>query len=229
MFDPGPRLRCAAELILPHKKIVDIGTDHAYLPTYLVLTGKSERVLACDIGVRPLENARKTVNCFGLSDKIQLRISDGLQKVSADEAEEISICGMGGTLMAEILGAAEWIKRSGMHLVLQPMTHSEDVRQFLCKNGFSITRECFVEERSKVYCVISAHYSGEAEAFDEGFCYFGYLPVTDDIQEAYVSSRLKQLDKKLMALRNSHGDEAEVGRLEEIRRYYEERIHNENI
>ncbi len=223
MFDPGPRLRCAAELISPHKKIVDIGTDHAYLPTYLVLSGKSECVLACDIGLSPLENARKTVTSFSLGDKIQLRISDGLKAVAPDEAEEISICGMGGNLMVDILSAAQWIKRQGIRLVLQPMTHSEDVRHFLCENGFTITQECFVAERSKVYCIISAQYSGETQTVDDGFCYFGYLPAENDVQKDYVSARLKRLDKKLQALRNSNGDEAEVKKLEGILRYYEER------
>ncbi len=229
MFDPGPRLKCAAELIAPHRKIVDIGTDHAYLPTYLVLTGKSERVLACDIGASPLANAAKTVKCYGLDGNISLRISDGLKEVASDEAEEISVCGMGGTLMVEILSAAPWIKKEGMHLVLQPMTHSEDVRQFLCENGFVISEERFVEERSKVYCIISAHYNGEKADAENGFYYFGFLPAKDRIHNEYVMTRLKRLDKKLFALTNSDGHKSEIEKLKNIRKYYEKRTQNEGI
>lgn len=228
MFDPGPRLRCAAELILPHRKIVDIGTDHAYLPAYLVLTGKSECVLACDIGTSPLKNAEKTVEAYGLGDKITLRISDGLKEVSPDEAEVISICGMGGTLMTEILSAAEWIKKEGIHLVLQPMTHSEDVRQFLCENGFVISEEKFVAERAKVYCVISAHYEGISSETEEGFYFFGFLPPKNPVQNEYVSARLRRLDKKLNALVASGGQASEIERLKNIRQYYEKRSMDED-
>ncbi len=229
MFDPGPRLKCAAELLSPHKKIVDIGTDHAYLPTYLVLTGKSECVLACDIGKSPLANAEKTVKLYGLEDRISLRISDGLKAVKPDETEEISVCGMGGTLMVEILSAAPWIKRAGMHLVLQPMTHSEDVRQFLFENGFDISEERFVEEKSKTYCIINAFYTGIDCIADQGFCYFGFLPAKDRIQNNYVRTRLERLDKRLQALINADAEKDEIERLKKIRNYYEMRTRNENI
>ena len=144
MISLGPRLHCAASFVRCRTKITDIGTDHAYLPAYLVEQGIADCVLACDIGVMPLKNAENTVKSRSLEDRISLRISDGLKEVSPDEADEIIICGMGGTLMAEILEAAPWIKRRGMHLILQPMTHSEDVRKFLISNGFSVTEERFV-------------------------------------------------------------------------------------
>ncbi len=229
MFDPGPRLKCAAELLSANKKIVDIGTDHAYLPAYLVLTGKSEDVLACDIGEMPLKNAAKTVRSFSLEDKITLRISDGLKEVSPKEAEEISICGMGGTLMSEILRAAPWIKRQGMHLVLQPMTHSEDVRQYLDENGFRIKEERFVTENSKVYCIISADYTGEKAREDKGFYYFGFLPPETDVQKLYVDTRLKRLDKKLNALVSCGAPDAEINDLKEIKSSYEKRMKDENM
>ncbi len=228
MFDPGPRLKCVASLMRAHRKTVDIGTDHAYLPAYLVLTGKSDNVLACDIGKMPLENAAKTVKEYALDDNIKLRISDGLKEVSCDEAQEISICGMGGTLMAEILSAVSWIKKQDIHLVLQPMTHIEDVREFLDKNGFYIAEECFVSENSKDYCVISAFYDGEKPRQEEGFYYFGFLPVRTDVQKRLISARLERLDKKLTALVENNKDCAEIERLKSIRGYYEKRCPDEN-
>lgn len=227
MFDPGSRLKCAAELLGAGRKIADIGTDHAYLPAYLVMTGKSEDVLACDIGIKPLENAAKTVKSFSLENNIRLRISDGLKQVFPDEAEEISICGMGGTLMAEILSDAPWIKKQGMHLVLQPMTHSEDVRKYLDENGFVIAEERFVTENSKVYCIISAFFDGGNPRNESGFYYFGFLPPTDEIGEMYVSARLRRLDKKLNALAENGTHLNEIGMLREIRSYYEKRMNRD--
>ena len=161
MLSLSSRLSCAASMVRCRTNITDIGTDHAYLPAYLILSGKCDSALACDIGIMPLENAKKTVEKYSLHNKITLRVSDGLKEVSPDEADEITICGMGGNLISDILAAAPWIKRDGMHLILQPMTHSEDVRKFLYENGFVIDEEKFVIDNKKVYCCISAVYSGE--------------------------------------------------------------------
>ncbi len=223
MLNIGPRLMCAASMVESSRKIVDIGTDHAYLPSYLVVNGKAEDVLACDIGIMPLKNAEKTVKTFGLENKIKLRISDGLKSVSPDEADEIVICGMGGNLISEILSDAQWIKRKGMHLVLQPMTHSEDVRLYLCSNGFVISEERFVIDNKKVYCCISAHFTGSVSEIDPGFCYFGFLPPTDKIAEEYVSKQLRRVNIKLEALERSGSESEEINRLRHLRNYYETR------
>ncbi len=228
MFEPGPRLKCVASLLQAHRKTVDIGTDHAYLPAYLVLTGKSEDILACDIGEKPLENAAKTVKAYSLESSVKLRISDGLKEVLPYEAEEISICGMGGTLMSEILSDAPWIKKQGMHLVLQPMTHSEDVREYLDKNGFFIAEEQFISENSKDYCVISAFYDGEGVRYEDGFYYFGFLPPENEVHKRLVKARLERLDKKLNALTENGKNETQIKKLKIIRDYYEKRCPDEN-
>lgn len=227
MINLGPRLLCAAFFVRCRTKIADIGTDHAYLPAYLVEKGIADSVLACDIGIMPLKNAENTVKAHSLSDKITLRISDGLKEVSPDEADEIIICGMGGTLMSEILEAAPWIKREKMHLILQPMTHSEDVRRFLLSNGFAVTDERFVEDAGKVYCCISADFDGAVREIDEGFCQFGYLPPGDEINARYVNKQLRRVDVKLDALKNREESKAEYERLLSIRKYYEKGTENE--
>ncbi len=226
MINLGPRLLCAASFVRCRTKIADIGTDHAYLPAYLVEQGIADSVLACDIGVMPLRNAKKTVNAHSLEDRIPLRISDGLKEVSPEEADEIIICGMGGTLMTEILGAAPWIKRDKMHLILQPMTHSEDVRKFLLLNGFSVTEEKFVVDAGKVYCCISADFDGKVREIDEGFCHFGFLPPKDEINALYVDRQLHRVDVKLAALKDREDSLAEYKNLLSIRNYYEKGTEN---
>lgn len=211
-------------MVRRNDKIVDIGTDHAYLPAYLILSGKVLSVLACDIGENPLENARKTVELYSLDDKIELRISDGLKSVNPNEAEEIVICGMGGTLISEILSAASWIKRDGMHLILQPMTHSEEVRMYLSENGFFIDAECHVIEKGRAYCCISAVYTGKNENTEDGYLYFGTLPPENEAAQIFTSARLKRLDTKIKALEKNPDEREMFLRLLKIREYYDKRM-----
>lgn len=196
------RLKTAAELVRPDRKTVDVGTDHGYLPAFLVMSGKTSCAIAADIGTGPLENAKKTIEKYGLKDKISTVLSNGLEKIPND-TEEIIICGMGGTLIAEILSKAEWIKHKNIHLVLQPMTHSYDVRKFLCENGFYIDTEKFSTDDGRDYVVISAYFSGENAVRDDFYYYFGDV-VTDNTeteksyikrQYFYVRSRFEGLKK----------------------------------
>jgi len=194
------RLRTAAELVRQNRKTVDVGTDHGYLPAFLVMSGITDNVTAADIGKGPLENAKKTVEKYSLEGKIDTCLSDGLEKISHD-TEEIIICGMGGTLIADILRKAEWIKHEEMHLVLQPMTHSYDVRKFLCENGFYIDTEKFCTDTGRDYVVISAYYDGKDHSRDDFYYYLGDVATGDTHSEKgyikkqifYVKSRYEGL------------------------------------
>lgn len=221
MFSLSPRLMTAASMINPCRKTVDIGTDHAFLPAFLVLNSKTEKVLACDIGIQPLENARKTVTEYSLNDKIELRVSDGLKSVSPSEAQEISICGMGGTLMAQILADAPWIKSEDIHLVLQPMTHCEDVRRFLCENGFAIDREECVSDNGRLYCCISAYWKNVHSPKEEGYCYFGELLSQQGLACEFVQKQFDRIKKRRDALLTSGRDLEEAQKLSKVIDYYE--------
>lgn len=223
MFSLSPRLMCAAKMINPYRKTVDVGTDHAYLPAFLVLNNICNKVLACDIGIKPLENARKTVVQYSLSDFIELRVSDGLKNVSSCEAQEISICGMGGTLMADILSTVDWIKSEDIHLVLQPMTHSEDVRKFLCENGFVIDKEMCVEDNNRLYCCISAYWKNCKEDKEVGYYYFGELFKKDELCEKFIKNQFDRIKKRAYALSESGQSREEALKLTEVMNYYESR------
>ena len=126
--------------------------------------------------------------------------------------------------MTEILSAAPWIKRNGMHLILQPMTHSEDVRNYLMTNGFRIDEEKFVVDGGKVYCCISVEFDGIEREADDGFCQFGFLPPTDDINARYVEKQLHRVDVKLNAIKGRPEKNTELERLLAVRNYYEMRM-----
>ena len=117
------RLMAIADLVRKDKVFADIGTDHAYLPVYLVENRIINCAIAADLRVGPLENAKETVVSHNLSDKIELRLSDGLDNFSENEVQEIAVAGMGGLLISSFIERTDWLKNSNVHLILQPMTH----------------------------------------------------------------------------------------------------------
>lgn len=195
------RLMTAAALVRDCRLTADVGTDHGYLPAFLIMSGKTEKAIAADIGKGPLENAAKTVSKYGLSEKISLVLSNGLKNIP-HETEEIIIAGMGGTLIVDILAEAEWIKNNRIHLVLQPMTHSYDVRKFLCENGFYIDDEKFCEDDGRIYVVISAFFSGKRELRDDFYYFFGDKPdLSEDLSKKYAQKQLRYIKSRYDGLK----------------------------
>ena len=218
-----PRLAAAASLVDGSGKVVDVGTDHAYLPVWLIQNGKCRHVLASDVGVLPLGNAEKTLRRCGLETAVSLRISDGLKNIRPEEADEIVICGMGGTLIAQILNDAPWIRRPEMRLVLQPMTHGEDVRRYLCENGFSIRKElCVTEAPNRVYCCIGAIWTGERQPSSPGYYYFGTLLHAPGAAQIYVRKQLDRIVTRADALAQARRYPEEEAMLREAIAYYHE-------
>ena len=128
----------AAKMVRHGSVVADIGTDHAYLPAYLVLNGISPKALACDVRKGPLANAEKTVGHFGLEKQITLRLSDGFDEIEPFEAQDFIICGMGGTLMEQLVSRTYWLKDSSKRIIVQPQSHAEDIRNFFVESGFPI-------------------------------------------------------------------------------------------
>ena len=205
------RLSAVADLVREGSRFADVGTDHAYLPTYLLLNQKIEYAYCSDLRVGPLKNAEETVKKYGLLDKVTLRLSDGLKGYKAGEVNEIAVAGMGGKLIAEFIDNTPWLKTQDMHLILQPMTHSEDTRMALYRNGFYIDKEVAVKDGDKLYIVISVFYSGECKELSNASAVIGKLNQnTDEISKEYLQSLLKKYSIKLEALKNANKDFADV-------------------
>jgi len=199
------RLKMAAEEVRQGKKVADIGTDHAYLPAYLIENNICPSAIAADIGKGPLENAKKVVSTSPLlSEKIQLRLSNGLEKISPDEADDIVIAGMGGILISEILTKAPWVKNENKRLILQPMSHAEDVRKYLCENGFEIIKEKASTDGKHNYIIIVAEFRNKENDKDEAFYYKGLIQYdTSEVAQKYHNGRMKSLIRKRDALKNA--------------------------
>ena len=161
------RLMAAAEFVRPQAVVADIGTDHAYLPVFLVKQGIAARAVASDINEGPVLRAKKNVTEAGLSDKIEVLRRDGLCGYENSGVTDIIICGMGGELIAQVLGDAKFTANEGVRLILQPMTKAAELRRFLVSSGYSIIGEKLAEDDGKIYQIICAEYSGFVEPYTE--------------------------------------------------------------
>lgn len=154
------RLMCAAEAVKKCSLVADVGTDHAYLPVYLVLSGRCDYAIASDINEGPVRRAILNVTGYGLNNKIQVIKTDGLHGIEEYEPDTVLVLGMGGELIAKILAEAPWLRTNKTGLILQPMTHPEAVREYLWNNGFEITEEKLCR-CGKIYNVTVAAYTGQ--------------------------------------------------------------------
>ncbi|WP_366924181.1 class I SAM-dependent methyltransferase [Metallumcola ferriviriculae] len=145
------RLSTIAAYIPSGSKVADIGTDHAYLPVYLVKQGICPGVIAADIHNAPFQSALRTVESFCLGDKISVRLGDGLKVLRPGEVETIVIAGMGGNTMEQIFSRAPEVIKDVRRLVLQPMTDTEKIREWLWANGWILLDEDLVAEDGKLY------------------------------------------------------------------------------
>ncbi len=210
----SPRLNAAASLVRGGGTVADIGTDHGYLPVFLLQSGKIKSAVAADIRKSPLDNARKTVEKYNFSEKISLRLSDGLREFSYGEADEIIFAGMGGTLIAEKMKETLWVKNSSLHFIFQPQSRAEELREYLYNNGFTILNETAVHEGKRYYIAFDAVYTGEIKKYDIFECFTGKIPKTDDGRK-YVYLQLSRIEKRYNAIKDN-GDTEEIEDLKNL-------------
>lgn len=203
------RLKSVASLVRNGKRVADIGTDHGYLVAYLVENNICPCGIAADLRKGPLENARQTVIQQGLSDKIELILSDGLENIGPDSCDDIVIAGMGGNLIAEILEKATWVKNERVHIVAQPMTHAEVLRQYFIDNDFKINEEKTATDGKRYYCIISANYTGTKQEHSKAYTYTGEIRPENDTDIKYLRKILTALSKKYDALMSANKEDTD--------------------
>lgn len=151
IFELSPRLRSVAELVPKGARFADVGTDHAYLPVWLILQGVIDHAIASDLREGPLDRARQTAERYDVSERVSFRLCDGLAGLRSAEADVIAIAGMGGETIAEILSAAPWTAKGEHRFLLQPMTAHPELRSWLDGHGFFIEREILTCEDKILY------------------------------------------------------------------------------
>lgn len=169
------RLKEVAAFVPEETIVADIGTDHAYLPIYLVEQLHVAKVIGSEVAAGPLENARRNVALAGMEKMIDLRFGNGVQTLTQDDyIDVITIAGMGGKTITSIL--ADGLEKGILpvkRLVLQPNTDEWQVRFWLWQHGYKIQAERILTERKGTYEIIVADYVGKEEAYTRDDILFG--------------------------------------------------------
>ncbi len=148
------RLTTIASLVPAGSRVADVGTDHGYTPIYLVKNGVAVSAIAMDVRSGPLSRAADHVREYGLEDRIELRLSDGLQALHAGEADTVIISGLGGPLMIDILTRGQQVAQTVDTFVLSPQSDIPGVRVYLREHGYRIDKEVFLKDEGKYYTVM---------------------------------------------------------------------------
>lgn len=157
------RLLAVAGLAGSSDCVCDIGTDHGFVPIYLINSGAARHVIAMDINEGPLERAKEHIKEFGLENMIETRLSNGMEKLLAGEADTIICAGMGGLLMKRILEEGAPRDKNIKHMVLQPQSDLAAFREYLRQEKFFIEDEEEIFEDGKYYVAMRVLISDENE------------------------------------------------------------------
>ena len=207
------RLECIAQKIPDGVGLIDVGTDHGYLPAALAQRGYRGNLFASEIGEAPLLMAKHHAEAAGVYERIRFLCCDGLDLCPPEEVDCIVIAGMGGDTISGILDRAEFCMDPRYTLILQPMTRAEVLRYWLAYNEFSIFEEDLVEDGCILYSVLCARFGGttklnDAELFTGSHQLLGSHPLFLSLWE--IQNR--RFQKLLKALKQS-GAGDEDGRL----------------
>ena len=193
----GERLLSASRFVRQGAYFADIGTDHAYLPVFLLLEGKISRAVCSDINAGPLEVAKKNAEEYGVSGKVDFVLTDGAGALSGRGITDYAICGMGGELIADIIERAPQLRDVGVRLILQPMSREGILRRYLAESGFSIIGESYSYDGGKYYISMAVEYTGEKRVISDCCAEFGdiYKALPSEEAEGYLKKKISALEK----------------------------------
>lgn len=222
------RLFQISSLIDESKVLYDIGTDHAYLPIYLVQKEKCEKCFACDINKGPLERAKEHIEKNNLSERIVTVLSDGLKNVDIEKADTIVIAGMGGELICSILEPYK-DKLFKKHIILQPMNSLFEVRKFFSDNNLKIENEVLAKEGEKLYVIMESYFEKGEELKEEELLFSKHLLYNDyPFKEEYLEKMIKRYKIIYEGLKKSKNKETnETERILDFLNFQKEKLKNE--
>jgi tRNA (adenine22-N1)-methyltransferase len=205
----NPRLTSAAEFVRRGARFADVGTDHAYLPIFLLGEGRISYALCTDINEGPLASAVANARDAGLYEKMDFCLTDGAAALSSYGITDMAICGMGGDLIASIVEAAEYLRDENVNLILQPMTKQEALRESLYLMGYEIIAESYSRDAGKPYVCMQVKYCGvkkELPEFEREVCPKNAKIVNKDLQKVYLEKKIS-IYKKIINGKKCGGNE----------------------
>jgi tRNA (adenine22-N1)-methyltransferase len=167
----SPRLQACCNFVVPGDRVADIGCDHGYLGIYLLKNNIASKVIASDINEGPLQCAVRNSEKYGVRDKIDFYLSDGVAKIPRD-FDTLVCAGMGADTMVSILSAAPWLKDEKYRLILQCQSKTPMLRQYLSESGWRITEEAVLRDGRFLYTVMEVCYEPAYPKLTAGECHF---------------------------------------------------------
>lgn len=213
------RLYAVAGLVTEGASVADVGTDHAYIPIYLMQKNIASKVIALDINGGPLERARMHIIGYNLKGQIETRLSDGLSAVQPGEVDTMIAAGMGGGLVIKILEEGREVVKSLKACILQPQSEVWRVRRYLLDHNMNIIDEDMVEEDGKYYPMMRVIH-GESPRYAECEYIFGkrLLEKKNPVLEKFLHRELEIREGIFKELSHHVGSEGAKERMTEIRR-----------
>ncbi len=219
------RLMTIISLIPQNSIVADIGTDHGYIPAYLIENKISKKVIGTDISKGSLEKIIEYVRGLGYEEKIDSRLGDGLEVVKPYEIDTVIIAGMGGLLIRDILEKDKDVRESIVNFILQPMVAAKELREYLIENNFEIIREELAKEGNKYYEII---YAKQGKTFIEKEIYYEISPLLirekHPLLKEFVQYKLRGAEKIIKEIENIDTDKTKeryLQLLDEINDYKE--------
>jgi len=199
------------------ESVFDTGSDHAFVPIYLIQNGICKSAVASDVREGPLKVSIRNIKKYDLTDSITIKKGDGIENAAGFDC--IIIAGMGGQLISDLIEKNKDIAKNTKQLVLQPMNAPEKLRKYLWDEGFSIVDENLCSEKHRVYNVMCAEYTGKAEEYYEWQLHSSkqLLKNKNSLLPGYLAPKLKRLHamQKGLGYKDENFNEL-IAKLEEI-------------
>lgn len=199
------------------KRVVDVGTDHGYIPIKFALDGMCESIVATDLRTAPLNSARQDAADYSVEDKIRFELCDGLSFDGAEDSDTVIIAGMGGETIAGILQRAQWTK-NGAHLILQPQSKIDELCIWLHCEGYKLCNARLQDDAGRMYVILSVRAGSADEVYTEELL----LALADPLLLRWLDHRINVIKKALDGMKRSREGadsqiEARLRRLESMR------------
>ena len=226
------RLQAVADLVSEGLVVADVGTDHGYIPIYLIETKKSPKAFAMDVNKGPLLRAKEHIAEHGLETRIETRLSDGVRALQKGECDCVVVAGMGGALTIKIMEEGKDIFRNLKEFVLQPQSELQKVRAYLCENAYFIAEENMVLDDGKFYPMFRV-INGQSEEYHAIELCYGKLLLEQKnaVLKNFLEKEKAVKELILSNLEQSFGEHIETRRKEiqeelegieyALQRYYE--------
>lgn len=203
------RLITIANMIDNCQSIVDVGTDHGYIPIYLISNNKIEHAIASDINKGPIEKAKKNIHIYGLDKNIECRLGGGLTTIKEGEVKVAIIAGMGGNLIRDIIEERYEVFKSLEYAILQPVQNPEVLRKYIYEKGIKIIEEKIIKDDGIFYDILRVKHDSIPKNVDEIIYEVGekVLSSSKEKRKEYIFFKIDEYEK-IIAKMNLNSDSA---------------------